>query len=412
MNIPSEILVVAASLTRSRTGKPVACLRRNSSGSPTERRMKKEASAGIRPTRNMPRQPMSGSNNGVINAAASTTRLPAEPDIGRGARPLRSGPGFGNERHADAELAAETQSRDRAIGDEIPIALREGGKAGENREDQDRQTQHAHAAVSVGEHPEDKAADDRADERERRQRRAGGRAKTKIPRDRAQHEAEDQKIDPVHRVPDGGSGERLAAVASRRCSVRGGDLVCDAHLIFLASLKTARVRWRAQFARQRLIHQALKAAFTRGGKRREFTFTASVVVARPGERLEHADDLGAHTRVLDRGECTIETDALSRRDEVENLILAGAPALRLSACPVEEIRNRHFQEIGDRLQSAGADAIHSLFVFLHLLEGHAKRVAQRLLADPEHHSFVADTRSDMPIYRLRLLWAGHGSNLH
>ena len=91
-------------------------------------------------------------------------RLPAEADIGRHSRALRGRPGFGRQRHADAELATETEPGDGAINQQIPIALREGAQAGEDREQQNGPGQHADAAEIIAENTEHHAANDRADQ--------------------------------------------------------------------------------------------------------------------------------------------------------------------------------------------------------------------------------------------------------
>ena len=80
------------------------------------------------PTMNMPRQPISGSRIGVTSGRKQHTGLPAETDIGGHARRAARRPGFGRQRHADAELAAEAEARDGAVDQQIPVALREGAQ--------------------------------------------------------------------------------------------------------------------------------------------------------------------------------------------------------------------------------------------------------------------------------------------
>jgi hypothetical protein len=65
-------------------------------------------------------------------------QLPAEPDIRRHPCALRGRPCLGDERHADAELAAQPDARNRPVREQIAVALRERTQAGENRKDQDR----------------------------------------------------------------------------------------------------------------------------------------------------------------------------------------------------------------------------------------------------------------------------------
>jgi hypothetical protein len=73
--MPRVILAVAASFTSSATGilvRPAFMVLRKMFGSPTYKRTTKATSPGIRPTRNMPRHPMMGSNAGVTSAATNT----------------------------------------------------------------------------------------------------------------------------------------------------------------------------------------------------------------------------------------------------------------------------------------------------------------------------------------------------
>ena len=128
--------------------------------------------------------------------------LPSEADIGGHAPAHRGRPGFGDQRHADAELAAEPDARDGAVGEQVPIALRQRAHAGEDREQHDGPGQNANAADAVGQHAEDDAADHGADQCRGDQRGALRRAKSKIGGNQTQHEAEDQKIEAVHRIAE------------------------------------------------------------------------------------------------------------------------------------------------------------------------------------------------------------------
>ncbi len=136
--------------------------------------------------------------------------LPAERDVGAGPRPLPGRPGLRHQRHADAELAAEAEPRDGAVDQQVPVALRQRAQPGEHREQQDRPGQHPDAAVIVAEHAEQDAAGDGADQRPGHQRAGLRRGQVQVRRDGAQHEAEDQQIEAVHGVADGGCDQGLA----------------------------------------------------------------------------------------------------------------------------------------------------------------------------------------------------------
>ncbi len=147
--------------------------------------------------------------------------LPTERHVGRRACPLFRGPGFGNKRHADAELAAETNSRNRPVGQEIPIGLRRRAQPGENRKQQDRPGQHPDAAEPVAQGTYDEAADHRADERQGHQRASLRWRQVQARNYSRKHERQDQEIEAVHRVSDIGRDQRLACVAVDRYRGRG-----------------------------------------------------------------------------------------------------------------------------------------------------------------------------------------------
>ena len=107
-------------------------------------------------------------------------KLPAEPDIGRGAGPHGGRPCLGNQRHADAEFAAEAEAGDGAVGQQIVVALRQRAEPGEYGEQDDGLGQHADAADAVGQHAEEDAADHGADQRGGDQRSALGRGQVQI----------------------------------------------------------------------------------------------------------------------------------------------------------------------------------------------------------------------------------------
>jgi hypothetical protein len=73
-----------------------------------------------------------------------------------------------------------------------------------NTAEEDGPGQHPDPAVVVGEDAEQDAAGHRADQRPGHQRAGLRRREMQIGRDRAQHEAEDEEVEAVHGVTDGG----------------------------------------------------------------------------------------------------------------------------------------------------------------------------------------------------------------
>ena len=90
-------------------------------------------------------------------------QLPAHADVSRSAVALLRRPGFGDQRHADAEFAAQPDARQGAIGQQIPIPLRHGAQAGEQGEHQNGDRQHPDTAETIAEVAENHAAQHRAD---------------------------------------------------------------------------------------------------------------------------------------------------------------------------------------------------------------------------------------------------------
>jgi hypothetical protein len=63
--------------------------------------------------------------------------------------------------------------------------------------------------------------------------------------------------------------------------------------------------------------------------------------------------------------------------------------------PLEEERYRNLENVGDLLQPARSDAVSTLLVLLHLLEGEAERIAQFPLAHCKHHAAHAHPAADV-----------------
>jgi hypothetical protein len=137
-------------------------------------------------------------------------KLPSQPDIGRHPRPLRRRPCFGDQRHADAKFAAKPDAGHGAVDQKIPVTLGEGAHAGKDREQHDGPGQYTDAADAVRQHAKDDTADHGADQGGGDQGSALRRTKSEIRRNNAQHEPEDQEIEPVHRITQCGSQQRLA----------------------------------------------------------------------------------------------------------------------------------------------------------------------------------------------------------
>src|SRR5262245_15467955 len=102
----------------------------------------------------------------------------------------------------------------------------------------------------------------------------------------------------------------------------------------------------------------------------------------PHERLGEREPFG-------RGE---ELKHISGRRRLFNF--PGLP--QYVRCTFEEERHRDLQDLRDVLQTARADAVPSLLIFLHLLKREPEAVAKRPLAHSEHHP----THPDPPAYVL------------
>src|SRR5689334_1146631 len=65
--------------------------------------------------------------------------------------------------------------------------------------------------------------------------------------------------------------------------------------------------------------------------------------------------------------------------------------------PVEEIADRHAQNLRDLEEAAGRDAVDAAFVLVGLLVGHADQVGELLLRQAEHDPPLADAGSYIPV---------------
>jgi hypothetical protein len=142
---------------------------------------------------------------------------------------MRGRPCLRDQGHADAELTAEPQAGDGAVDQQVPIALCEGAKPSESGEQENGPGQHPHATVIVAEDTEQDSSRDGTNQRPGHQRAGLRRGQMQVNGNRPQHEAEDEEIEAVHRVADGGRGERFSRKRSDAFCGIGGVGLCDSH---------------------------------------------------------------------------------------------------------------------------------------------------------------------------------------
>ena len=114
------------------------------------------------------------------------------------------GPGFGDESEPDAELSAEAEAGDGAVGEEVPVAAGKGAKAREDTEEQDSPGEHADAAETVAQHAKADAPDDGAEEGAGHERGGARGGDVERGRDRCDEEDEKEEIKAFYAVADGG----------------------------------------------------------------------------------------------------------------------------------------------------------------------------------------------------------------
>jgi len=66
----------------------------------------------------------------------------------------------------------------------------------------------------------------------------------------------------------------------------------------------------------------------------------------------------------------------------------------------EQELHRHLQNCRNALQAAGADAVRAFFIFLHLLERHAERVAEIRLGHIKHQAAHANALPHVFVSRM------------
>ena len=113
------------------------------------------------------------------------------------------------------------------------------------------------------------------------------------------------------------------------------------------------------------------------------------------ESRDELDNPTPKIRSADASKGLDEPETLACRDEVRDagtrllVVCLGRATLRIWHTFKKE-GNGYLQNTGDLLQAAGADAVHTFFVFLNLLKGDANLVGQVRLAHLEHQTAHAD----------------------
>ncbi|MCY1299882.1 hypothetical protein D9M70_494270 [compost metagenome] len=128
--------------------------------------------------------------------------------------------------------------------------------------------------------------------------------------------------------------------------------------------------------------------------------TGALRLGRLGDGGDERDDLLAQHRIGDLQEGAIESDAFLRRNErgdfarlARRVAVAGSDVVAF----LEEEAWMHAEDIGDRLETAGADAVGAFFVLLNLLECDPETVGQLFLAQPGHQPTHPDAGTDKDI---------------
>src|ERR1051325_3482280 len=114
----------------------------------------------------------------------------------------------------------------------------------------------------------------------------------------------------------------------------------------------------------------------------------------------HAGALNAARR--DAREGAQQAQRIGRVEEAED----GAGVLRSAVRRAEEERHRYIERLGDPHQPAGADPVHALLVFLHLLKRDAEQVAELGLRHALGHAPRPDALADFDIVRRGTLGLG------
>lgn len=125
-------------------------------------------------------------------------------------------------------------------------------------------------------------------------------------------------------------------------------------------------------------------------------------LALPGDGLHHTNDRAAKAGVLNTHKGFHQSQPVGRRQKIGDIggrrrIPERLSTFRQLRPSFEEEMHRRVEDLGYRLQPAGADAIGALLVFLNLLEGQPERIGEFLLAQAEHHPTHAHAAADILI---------------
>src|SRR4051812_24725703 len=113
-----------------------------------------------------------------------------------------------------------------------------------------------------------------------------------------------------------------------------------------------------------------------------------------GDFLNQLDHRPAQPIIVDARECLQQSIGMWLRQLVKDRLLVSVRHLIAAS---EQGRDRHAEEDGDLQQSAAADAIGSLLVFLNLLERQFELVGKLGLSEPLLQTIDADIAADDPV---------------
>ena len=117
-----------------------------------------------------------------------------------------------------------------------------------------------------------------------------------------------------------------------------------------------------------------------------------------GKGADGANDPTPKLRVLNAHESSHQRVRIRGRQEVGDVTCGSPlsplrPMIRPFCGPLEKEMYRNIKHLGNPLQSASADAIDAILVFLHLLKRDAKPISKAFLAhtelEPSHADAVA-----------------------
>src|SRR5262245_27761118 len=129
-----------------------------------------------------------------------------------------------------------------------------------------------------------------------------------------------------------------------------------------------------------------------------------IALAVLGDFLDQLDDGPAQAVIIDARECLQQPIGMRLGELVEDRLLVGVPHL---VTALEQGGDRHAQEYGDLQQSATADAIGPLLVFLDLLKCEIELISKLSLGEPLLQTIDPDVAADDPVDRVRSLASHH-----